>query len=246
MMIRQPTAAETSSRLAELAQAITPGIAPAWRQWRAEVARPLLRAGRRGELWAALSAWERRISAESASSAPYRRSTMAMASPVAGVLSEHSAGDLLDWMIELDQQMDELDANIHDQTRAAAYWGQGDEGAWTNFFRGPTPNTAGEQPPPRVGESNWKAWLAANRSYWTRLWHTAELWQAMGSWDRGFKAWHTRFVQAGGKPTQASVIIGPDKPPERPIGMEDVRTFGTGALIVGGIIGLGYLLRSVQ
>lgn len=241
-----PRLEHATARMDELDRLIPPGIRPEWEAWRQSWGRSLPAQGRLGELWWHLGQWEQRAARE-ARGPRYERATAAMVSGcVAGVWTEHSASDLLDWMIELDQQMRTLDADIHSAERVGPRWGSAWEGAWQNFYSGPTPNTAGEQPPPRVAESNWRKWFAAHKGWTDRWYNTADRWAEMGRWDQAFERWHKTFVGTGGRPQQTTVIVGPDKTPERPVSLADVRTLGTGILLVGGIIGLGYLIRSFK
>lgn len=226
--------------MADLERLMPAGLRDEWQAWRSSWGQSLASQGRLGELWAALEQWESR--AEQTAAGPrYERATVTMTAPgVAGVFSEHSAGDLLDWMVELDGQIRQLDQDVYTKERAAPYAGQSFLGQWQVFVRGMPPAA------PRVGLSGWLDWYSAHSGWGDRWYNTRELWADMERWDKAFDAWHKEFVSLGGKPTQTKVIVGPDKRPGKPLGLEDVRTFGTGALIVGGIIGLGYLVRSFR
>jgi len=239
-----PDLQHVSQRLGELEGIIPKSLRSEWDTWRETWPNELAAQLRFAELWAQLSWWERR--AELAPEGPaFQRATaelVRVASPaeVGGVLSEHSAGDLLDWMVELDEQLRQLDADIQDAQRAAPYWGQGDASMWQVFLYGV------RDQPPEVPRFGWFTWYAEHSPFWDRWYNTEQRWSEMKRWDAAFKAWHSSFVSAGGKPTQQNVIVGPDEPPEEPLTAEELHRFGVASLFVLGLFAVGYTVRAFK
>lgn len=161
---------------------------------------------------------------------------------VGGLISTPSAGDVLDLMVETNAQIEQLQADINDPQRDAPRAGQGFLTAWAWFYSGKDV-AQGQEPPIVVGAENWGGFYRANSTYLKRLWSTREIWDATIAYDRRFAELHAEFVRLGGRPRQARVIVGPDRPLSPPL---DPREIWSGVFWLGILFGSAYLLSQVR
>ncbi len=157
---------------------------------------------------------------------------------VAGFWSEHSAGELGDYMAELDAQIRALDADV--QSKPGPEVGQGFLGRWLAFIHG-------QQGVENViGETGWFPYYATNGGWWKRFYSTEEIWKSTEAYNATFIRYYDEFVALGSSPTKPEPKFGPSSPPSKPVGWDDVRNVMTVAGFIGGAVAIGYLVRSFR
>lgn len=155
---------------------------------------------------------------------------------VGGVLFERDADDLLDYMIELDDDINAFDADVATTPGLPALYVT----AWSIYVSGH--DDLGGVSPPVPGSVNWREYFDDNSGSWARSWRTDEIWQATADYETKLLLFRAKFRELGHEPKSKEPTAGPDTPPE--IG----ETVGD-ALKVAAVIALiaagGYVLHGV-